>query len=395
MAVETQDIGDVGRTSLINDPRFRAVVYQILIAGGVALIGWYLVSNTLENLEKANIAGGFGFLSRQAGFEIGESLIQYNAESTYGDALIVGLLNTMRVAAIGIVLATIIGTVVGIARLSSNWLVAKFATIYVEGLRNIPLLLQLAFWYAVLTEGLPSPRQAVIPFEGLVLSNRGLMLAVPAEHPVFSYMWIALVVAIVAIVVVNHWAAKRQARTGQQFPTLAVGAGLIVGLPVLVWLLGGAPTEMDIPTLRGFNFQGGMTLSPEFTALLLGLSLYTASFIAEIVRGGILAVPKGQTEASDALGLRRGRTLRLVILPQALRIIIPPATSQYLNLTKNSSLAIAIGYPDLVSVGTTTMNQTGQAIEAISIFMAVYLSLSLIISFLMNWYNNKIALLER
>ena len=395
MAVDTQDIGDVGRTSLVNDPRFRAVVYQILIAGGVALIGWYLVSNTLENLEKANIAGGFGFLSRQAGFEIGESLIQYNAESTYGDALIVGLLNTMRVAAIGIVLATIIGTLVGIARLSSNWLVAKFATVYVEGLRNIPLLLQLAFWYAVLTEGLPGPRQAVIPFEGLVLSNRGLMLAVPAENPVFAYIWVAVAVAIVAIVAVNHWAAKRQARTGQQFPTFTVGAGLIIGLPILVWLLGGAPTEMDVPTLRGFNFQGGMTLSPEFSALLLGLSLYTASFIAEIVRGGILAVPNGQTEAADALGLRRGRTLRLVILPQALRIIIPPATSQYLNLTKNSSLAIAIGYPDLVSVGTTTMNQTGQAIEAISIFMAVYLSLSLIISFLMNWYNKKIALLER
>ncbi len=395
MAVDTQDLGDVGRTSLINDPRVRAVIYQILIAGGVVLIGWYLISNTMENLAKQNIAGGFGFLQREAGFEIAEGLISYSAADTYGRAFLVGLLNTVKVATIGIVVATIIGTLVGVARLSSNWLVAKLATVYVEGLRNIPLLLQLAFWYALLTEGLPRPKQAIIPFDGMVLSNRGLMFAIPAEHPVFTYVWIALAVAIVATILLSRWASARQARTGQIFPILPVGAAMIVGLPLLAWLLGGAPTEMDAPVLRGFNFQGGINFSPEFSALLFGLSLYTASFVAEIVRGGILAVPNGQTEAAEALGLKRGRILSLVVLPQALRIIIPPATSQYLNLTKNSSLAIVIGYPDLVSVGNTTMNQTGQAIEAISIFMAVYLFFSLAISFFMNWYNKKIALVER
>ena len=295
----------------------------------------------------------------------------------------------------GIVLATLLGTIVGVARLSSNWLVAKLATVYVEALRNIPLLLQLFFWYALITVSLPGPRQALNPLAGVFLSNRGLMFPIPASDPVFPAMGIAFLVGIVGAVLVDRWAVKRQAATGQQFPVFSAAAGLILGLPILVWLFGGAPTEMDMPALRGFNFRGGLTLSPEFAALLFGLTLYTATFIAEIVRGGIVAVPHGQTEASEALGLKRSWTLRLVVLPQALRIIIPPTTSQYLNLTKNSSLAVAIGYPDLVSIGNTTLNQTGQAIEAISIFMAVYLFLSLAISMFMNWYNTRIALVER
>ena len=395
MAVETQDYGVATRTSALNDPRVRAVLYQIAIVAAVVGAGWYLVSNTVENLENQQIASGFGFLEREAGFELSEGLIEYSAADTYGRALMVGFLNTVKVAVIGVILATILGTLVGVARLSSNWLVAKLASVYVEALRNVPLLLQLFFWYAVITISLPGPRQALNPISGVFLSNRGLMFPVPEPHPVFPYMGIALIVAIVGAVVLDRWAVKRQALTGQQFPVFSTAAGMILGLPLLVWLLGGAPTAMDLPALRGFNFRGGLTLSPEFAALLFGLTLYTASFIAEIVRGGILAVPHGQTEASEALGLKRSWTLRLIILPQALRIIIPPTTSQYLNLTKNSSLAIAIGYPDLVAVGNTTINQTGQAVEAISIFMAVYLILSLLISVFMNWYNKKIALVER
>ena len=395
MAVETQDLDGVGRTSYLNDPRIRAIIYQVLIVAGVLAIGWYLVSNTIENLENQQIASGFGFVEREAGFEISESMIDYSAADTYGRAILVGLLNTMKVAVIGVILATLVGTLVGIARLSSNWLVAKLASVYVEALRNVPLLLQLFFWYALITVSLPGPRQALSPIEGVFLSNRGLMFPLPEAHPVFPVMGIALLVGIVGAVVLDRWAVRRQALTGQQFPVFSASAGLIVGLPLLVWLLGGAPTALDMPALAGFNFRGGLTLSPEFAALLFGLTLYTASFIAEIVRGGILAVPHGQTEAAEALGLKRSWTLRLIILPQALRIIIPPTTSQYLNLTKNSSLAVAIGYPDLVSVGNTTLNQTGQAIEAISIFMVVYLSLSLAISLLMNLYNKKIALVER
>ncbi len=395
MAVETHDMDVTGRSSALNDPRVRAILYQIAIVIGVVGLGWYLVTNTITNLENQQIASGFSFLEREAGFEISESVIDYSAANNYRRALFVGFLNTVKVAVLGVILATFLGTVVGVARLSSNWLVAKLASVYVEGLRNIPLLLQLIFWYAVITESLPGPREALNPIEGVFMSNRGLSFPVPEAHPVFPAMAIALVVAIVGVVVLDRWAVRRQALTGQQFPLFSVGAGLIVGLPILVWLLGGAPTALEVPALRGFNIRGGLWLSPEFTAMLIGLTLYTAAFIAEIVRGGILAVPHGQTEASEALGLRRSWTLRLIVLPQALRIIIPPTTSQYLNLTKNSSLAVAIGYPDLVHVGNTTINQTGQAIEAISIFMAVYLILSLLISVFMNWYNKKIALVER
>ena len=381
--------------SLWYDPRARAIFYQILAITVLVLCGWYLIHNTLVNLERQNIASGFGFLDREAGFAISESVIAYDASDNYRRAFLVGLLNTVRMALIGVVLATVIGVVVGIARLSKNWLVAKLASVYVEVVRNIPLLLQLFVWYAIITESMPHPREQVSLAEGVYITNRGIYLPWPEAHPVFPYMLLALVVALVLAVAVSIWAKRHQERTGQTRPAFLIGLSLVIGLPALVWLFGGAPTDLSVPELQGFNFRGGMTLTPEFTALLCGLTFYTAGFIAEIVRSGILAVPHGQHEAASALGLRKGLVMRLVILPQALRIIIPPTTSQYLNLTKNSSLAVAIGYPDLVSIGNTTLNQTGQAIEAILIFMAVYLTISLLISLFMNWYNNHIRLVER
>ena len=378
-----------------NDRRIRAIIYQILVLGGVVLVGWYLFSNTLANLERQNIASGFGFLDREAGFAISEGLIPYDASNTYGRALMVGLLNTLLVAALGVVLATFLGAVIGVARLSTNWLVAKLASAYVEVIRNIPLLLQLFVWYGVITVSLPHPREAMNPVAGVFLSNRGFKLPAPVSDPIHFYMGIAFVVGIVLAVLVARWGRRRQDLTGRSFPSFWAGLGLIFGLPLVMWLIGGAPTALEMPELRGFNFRGGVTISPEFAAVLFGLTFYTAGFIAEIVRSGILAVSHGQTEAASALGLRRGLVLRLVVMPQAVRIIVPPTTSQYLNLTKNSSLAVAVGYPDLVSIGNTTLNQTGQAIEAISIYMAVYLTISLLISLFMNWYNARIALVER
>jgi len=327
------------RVGIWRRPYFRGVLYQGLVVAAVLALGGWLVHNTLVNLEIRGIATGFGFLAREAGFGISESLIPYAPSDSYARALTVGLLNTMAVSALGIVLATILGTVVGVARLSGNWLVARLAAIYVEALRNVPLLLHLFVWYGVLT-ALPGARQALHPLPGVFLSNRGLVV------------------------------------------------------PGLDWSQGGLPVVAS-PHLVGFNFVGGLTLSPEFTALLVGLTIYTAAFIAEIVRAGILSVPRGQTEAALSLGLSRGQVLRLVVLPQALRVIIPPLTSQYLNIAKNSPLAIAIGYPDLVAVSNTAINQTGQAVEGVALVMVVFLCLSLALSMLMNWYNRRIALVTR
>jgi general L-amino acid transport system permease protein len=373
----------------------RAVLYQVMVLGAVIALVAYLVRNTLENLERQKIASGFGFLEREAGFAISESLIAYSPASSYLDAIIVGLLNTLWIALFGIILATILGAVIGVARLSPNWLIARLCTIYVEAIRNVPLLLQLFLWYAIITVSLPGPRQALNPIPGVYLSNRGLKFPVPVGDPAYWVALVGFVIGIVAAVVVHRWAKARQARTGQLFPSIWTGFGLIVGLPILGWLIGGAPTALDVPALKGFNFSGGREVSPEFMALLVGLVTYTAAFIAEIVRSGILAVVHGQTEAALALGLRPRQVTRLVILPQALRVIVPPMTSQYLNITKNSSLAVAVGYPDLVSVANTSINQTGQAIEGIAIIMAVYLTVSLSISAFMNWYNKRIALVER
>ncbi len=379
----------------LNDPTFRAIFWQIVVVGFIGLILWFLISNTLHNLEVRKIATGWGFLSREAGFAIGETPIEYGPENSYGRAIVVGMVNTLRVAVIGIVLATILGTFIGIGRLSKNWLIAKVCSVYVEFMRNLPLLVQLFFWWALFQDAFPGPRQALEPITGFFFSNRGIKMPIPAEHWIHAWMGVAFLIGIAASVVMRRWAAARQAATGEQFPVFRATLGLILGLPFVVWLIGGAPVAMDWPALRGFNFQGGLTLTPEFAALLVGLVTYTAGFIAEIVRAGILAVPNGQTEAASALGIRRGKMLQLVILPQALRVIVPPMTSQYLNLTKNSSLAVAIGYPDLVSIANTTLNQTGQAIEGIAIIMAAYLTVSLSISLFMNWYNKRIAFKER
>jgi general L-amino acid transport system permease protein len=382
------------KRSLFYSARFRGILYQVVVVALVVALGWYLVHNTLTNLAARGIATGFDFLGREAGFDIGESPIAYTPADSYAHALVVGLLNTLVVAALGIALATLIGVVVGIARLSGNWLVARLATLYVEGVRNVPLLLQLFVWYGIVTS-LPGPRQALNPLPGIFLSNRGLKVPLPEAHPIHPWLLLALLGGFGLAWGVRRWAIARHDRTGRPFPWMLTGLGLTLGLPLVLFLAVGAPLAMDVPTLRGFNFAGGGTLSPEFAALLAGLSVYTAAFIAEIVRSGILAVPAGQTEAALSLGLSRAKTLRLVIMPQALRVIIPPLTSQYLNLTKNSSLAVAIGYPDLVSVANTTINQTGHAVEGIGVVMAVFLVISLALSLLMNWYNAKVALVTR
>lgn len=361
----------------------------------VGLLAWYLVSNTLVNLQRQGIATGFGFLHNESSFEIGESLIPYSAADTYARALLVGALNTLRVAFIGIVLTIILGTLIGVARLSSNWLVSKLAEIYIEVMQDIPVLLQLFFWYAIFYGALPSPRQALNPIKGLILCNRGVVFAVPQAHPSHGYIFLAFILGCVTVYLLRRWAKGRQARTGKTLPLFKISATLLIGFPLFTWMAFGAPTQMDLPRLQGFNFKGGVTLSPEFIALLLGLVLYTAAFVAEVVRAGIQSVGKGQLEAAMAIGLRPAQVLSLVVLPQALRVIIPPLTSQMLNLTKNSSLAVAIGYPDFVSVANTTINQTGQSIEGVALIMAVYLIFSLSTSTFMNWYNRRVALVER
>jgi general L-amino acid transport system permease protein len=378
-----------------NDPKKRAIVYQIATLCLVGLLGYYLFTNTVTNLQRQNIASGFSFLQKESAFEVGESLIPYSAADSYGRALLVGALNTLKVAFVGIVITIILGTVIGVARLSSNWLVARLAAVYIEVMQDIPILLQLFFWYALFYESLPSPREAICPGAGIYLCNRGVAFTIPEAHPAHKYILLAFVVGCVIAYLLRRWAKKRQALTGKYFPVFRVSLALLLGLPFLVWLAFGAPTALDAPKLVGFNFKGGLTVSPEFIALLLGLVLYTAAFVAEVVRAGIQSVSKGQTEAASSLGLRPVLVLNLVILPQALRVIIPPLTSQMLNLTKNSSLAVAIGFPDFVSVANTTMNQTGQAIEGVALIMAVYLLFSLSTSAFMNWYNKRVALVER
>ncbi len=377
-----------------NDPGVRSIVYQVIALCAVGAVVWFLVHNTLHNLSVRNIASGFGFLDREAGFAIGESMIEYGPANDYRRALTVGLLNTLRVAVVGIIFATLLGTLIGIARLSKNWLIHKLASIYVEVMRNIPLLLQLFFWYAIISETMPGPRQALKPLPGVFISNRGIKMPWLQGDGLSWLLWGALL-AIVVIIGLSRWARKRQEKTGQIFPIWSVSAGLLLVVPVVVWLLSGTTLSVDMPELKGFNFAGGITLSPEFAALIIGLVVYTSAFIAEVVRSGIQSVNYGQWEAAGAIGLKNSLTLRLIVLPQALRVIIPPMTSQYLNITKNSSLAVAIGYPDIVSVVNTTLNQTGQAIEGIMIIMGAYLTVSISISLFMNWYNTRIALVER
>jgi general L-amino acid transport system permease protein len=377
------------------DPKIRAIVYQIAFVAAVTGFIAFLVHNTLVNIGRQNIATGWGFLHREAAFGIGESLIPYSPADTYGRAFLVGLTNTLHVAVLGIVFATIVGTLMGLARLSSNWLVRKLAQVYVETFRNIPLLLQLFFWWGLLNKMAPGPRQAWEILPGVFVSNRGIVYPVPVASPAYKWVGLAFVVGVVLAFIARKWAARRQMATGQRLPTGWIALGLIVGLPAVAFVVAGAPLALDVPALKGFNFSGGDAMSPEFAALLIGLVVYTGTFIAEIMRAGILAVSWGQSEAAMALGLRAVQRMRLVVLPQALRVIIPPMTSQYLAITKNSSLAVAIGFPDLVSIANTTMNQTGQAIEGIAMIMAVYLFISLMISLGMNLYNRAVALVER
>ncbi len=377
------------------DPRKRAIIYQIGVFCLVGLLAYYLVNNTLLNLKRQSIATGWGFLHKESAFEIGEHLIPYSAADTYSRALVVGALNTLKVSFVGIVITIFLGTFVGIARLSNNWLVSKLAGIYIEVMQDIPILLQLFFWYSLFYEFFPSPGQALSPIQGVFICNRGLILAVPEAQTAYKFMLAAFIVGCAGVYFLRRWARRRQAESGRIFPVFWVSAGILIGFPLITWLSFGAPFKLSIPELQGFNFKGGMTLSPEFIALLLGLVLYTAAFVAEVVRAGIQSVSKGQREAAMSIGLKTGQVLNLVILPQALRVIMPPLTSQMLNLTKNSSLAVAIGFPDFVSVANTTINQTGQSIEGVALIMAVYLIFSLSTSVFMNWYNKKVKLVER
>jgi general L-amino acid transport system permease protein len=377
-----------------SDSRFRGLVWQVLVVGSVAALAFWLWRNTVANLDARHIATGFAFLKREAGMPIADTLISYRPSDTYLRALLIGVLNTLRVAIVGIVFATLLGTVIGIARLSKNWLLAKLSAVYVEVLRDIPLLLQLLFWYVVL-QGLPAPRQALQPVGGVFLSNRGLLLPTVDWVPLHGWVLLTGIAGIVGTLLYRKYARARQMADGQLRRVWPLALLLLVGLPVGVSVALDVPWTVRWPELRGFNFSGGTALSPEYVALLLALTTYTAAFIAEIVRAGILSVSRGQWEAAEALGLRPGVILARIALPQALRVIIPPLTSQYLNLTKNSSLAVAIGYQDIVSIANTMLNQTGQAIEGIALIMLVFLTISLSISLLMNWYNARTALVGR
>jgi general L-amino acid transport system permease protein len=384
------------RAALLDDPKFRGIVYQILLCLLIALAAAAVVRNVTENLARNRITSGFGFLDQAAGFDISQTLIDYSVQtSTYGRAFWVGLLNTLLIAGLGIVLATIWGFVIGIARLSRNWLVANVARGYVELIRNIPLLLQLLFWYNAVLKALPEMRESIV-FGGAVLNNRGLFLPQPNFGPGTGLVALAFVIGIASAIGLRLVAKRRLERTGQTIPVFGSSLALVIGLPVIAFLLAGAEVRLIHPELGRFNVRGGVEILPEFGALLFGLVVYTAAFIAEVVRAGLLSVSRGQTEAAAALGLRRRQILNLIVIPQAKRVIIPPLTNQYLNLTKNSSLAVAIGYPDFVQIFTgTVLNQTGQAVEVVVITLAVYLALSLTTSAMMNWYNARVAYVGR
>jgi len=384
------------KTFFLNDPKIRAVIYQIVTVVAVIAFAWWIVVNTGANLRAQNKTTGFDFLWGTAGFETSFTLTGFNRTSMYWGALLTGVVNTILVSIISIVVATVIGFFLGIARLSSNWIVSRLAAVYVEIVRNIPLLLQLFVWYFAVLKAMPAVRDSVIFFGGWALNQRGLYTPRPLFDDRFIFVAIAFLIAVVAAIVMARWAKRRQDATGQQFPRFWAGVGLVVVVLLLVFPLSGTNLQFEYPALQGFNYRGGLTLPPELVALIVGLSLYHATFIGETVRGGIQAISHGQTEAAQSLGLKEGQRLRLVIIPQAMRVIIPPLTSQYLNITKNSSLGAAIGYPEFVSVFMgTSLNQSGRAIEIVGITMLVYLTLSLSTSALMNWYNSRVALVER
>jgi general L-amino acid transport system permease protein len=386
----------VNGIAIYNSPKARSAAYQLLLAAAILWLGYEFVVNAKANLDAQHVRFGFRFLNDPAGFGISQSLIPFNEGHAYGRVFLVGLLNTLLVSFVGIVLATILGFIIGLARLSPNWLLARLAGGYVETVRNLPLLFQILFWYLAVLGTMPLPRQSLSLFDMFFVNNRGVFVPAPMARDGAGVVLAAFVIGVIAFVVLSVWARRRRDRTGRTFPVMAAGAALILGLPLLFFVATGAPIGLERPELRGFNFVGGIRVVPEFVALLIALSTYTAAFIAEVVRAGVLAVSRGQTEAAQALGLRRGRILRLIVVPQAMRVIIPPLTNQYLNLTKNSSLAVAIGYPDLFAVfAGTTLNQTHQAIEIIAITMAVYLLISLVTSLAMNLYNARMRATER
>ena len=385
-----------GLTRLIYNPTARSLFFQAVVLGGLLWFMLTIIGNVMTNLDTRGISTGFGFLSQPAGFGISQTLIEYNETFTFGRTFFVGLLNTLLVSALGIVAATILGVFVGVSRISPNWLLRKISMVYIEVLRNIPLLLQIFFWYYVVLQTLPRPRDSLTFGESVFVNIRGVFMPKPMAETGFA-LYIALIIAaIVGVFILARWAKRRMIETGQQFPVFWTSVGILVATVVIGFFITGRPISFDYPELRGLNFRGGMSLIPELIALWFALTIYTSTYIGEIVRSGIQSVAHGQTEACRALGLNEKQRMNLVILPQAMRVMIPPMTSQYLNLTKNSSLATAIGYPDLVSVfAGTTLNQTGQAIEIITMTMLVYLTISLLVSAFMNWFNKRVALVER
>ncbi len=377
------------------DERKRGIVSQVLVGVVLIAIVWFLIDNMLANQARLGVPMSFRFLDSPAGFQLSFATISVSLDSPISRILLVGALNTLMVSAITAVFATILGLVIGISRLSSNWLISRLAGAYIEILRNTPLLLQLVFWYSGVVAALPVVKSSLSLFDVIFLNKKGLYVPEPIFQPGASLVFVAFVVGVAGSVFLRRWNRKRQEATGQRFPAVTVSILLILGLPVLVSLALGNPVEWSVPVLGGFNFSGGLAFQPEVIALILGLGLNSSAFIAEIIRGGILAISHGQTEAALALGLRPSWCLRLVVIPQAQRIVIPPMVSQYLNVVKNSTLAGFIGYPDLFSVIGTSQNQTGRAIECITILMVFYLGVSLIISTVLNWYNKRVALVER
>lgn len=373
---------------------FRGLVYQILAAVAIAAVGWFLIHNTLVNMRVRGIQSGFDFLGQAAGFDIGESLYHFDSSFPYYQAFLVGISNTLRVAIVGVVLATLIGTLVGVSRFSRNALVRGLAQVYVEMFRNIPVLLQLLLWYVLLTEVLPAPMEAWA-IGSAFLSKGGFKFPIPIWETGHLVMLLGAMMGVVAAVFYRSWATRQFEATGQPRSMFWTPLLIIISAGFAGWLVGGAPTELNRPFRGDFAIENGGALTPEFLAVLIGLTLYTAAFIAEVVRAGIQSVALGQSEAASALGLNKSMEMRLIMLPQALRVIIPPMTNQYLNLTKNSSLAVAVGYPDIVSISNTALNQTGRAVECISLVMLVYLTTSLGTSLLMGWYNKRAAIKER
>jgi general L-amino acid transport system permease protein len=379
-----------------SDKRSRGILIQIAALAALFAFVAYIVDNTIDNLELLGIETGYGFLFEPANYDINQRLIDYDSRSPHIRATVVGILNTLLVSAAGIVAATVLGFLAGVLRLSHNWLISKLVYCYVEATRNVPLLLQILLWYGIFVHSLPRPKDALTPVSGVFLSNRGFALPRPEFEPAFWAVAIAFAAAVAGAVLFQRWAKRTQEATGRIYPVFSINLAVLIGLPLVVFFLAGQPATLELPELKGFNFKGGLTVRPEFLALWFALSLYSGSFIAEIVRAGIQSVSHGQTEAARALGIKPNRTMRLVILPQALRVIVPPLISQYLNVTKNSSLAIAVGYMDIVAtIGGISLNQTGRALECMSIVLGLYLAFSLLTSAIMNWYNKRVALVER